>query len=148
MTDIKPPVNINERTGEIKYERLKALVIEDDLFTRKTVIMILSQIGFKQIKEADDGGSGLEMNFNFLPDIIICDIEMEPIDGLVFLKMLRDSGDIKNCDVPVIFLTGHAESKYVTDARDLGVDAFIVKPPSISALKKRIDYVILNRDKK
>lgn len=133
---------------KIKYDRLKVLIIEDDLFNRKTISMILSQIGFKQIKEADDGGSGLEMNFNFLPDLIICDIEMEPIDGLVFLKMLRDSGDIKNCDVPVIFLTGHAESKYVTGARDLGVDGFVVKPPSINSMKTRIDIALRRAEEK
>lgn len=140
--------NMSLTTKKIRYDRLKVLIIEDDMFNRKTVNMILSQIGFKQIQEAEDGGSGLEMNFNFLPDLIICDIEMEPIDGLVFLKMLRDSGDIKNCDVPVIFLTGHAESKYVTSARDLGVDAFIVKPPSINSLKSKIDIVLRRAEEK
>jgi len=139
-------VEHDHQLNPIKYERLKVLIIDDDRFTRKTISMILNQLGIRQIREADDGGNGLLMNFKFVPDLIVCDIEMEPIDGLVFLKMLRESRDIRNNDVPVIFLTGHSESHFVKQAKELGVDAFVVKPPSVTSLKRRIDHVLKDRD--
>lgn len=126
---------------EINYSNLTVLVIDDQAFVRKIVIALLRQIGFRNIYEAVDGAAGLQSYNQVRPDIVLCDIEMQPVDGIVFMQTLRrenTGGDI----APVLFLTSHAESDIVQQARELGVDAFLVKPVSLGALKKRIDFVL------
>lgn len=130
---------------ERDYSSLSALVIDDQSFIRKVVCGVLRQLGFKLVMEASDGGDGLMMAKKFRPDVILCDIEMEPIDGLVFLETLRNSKDSAFPDARVIFLTQHAESGVVDQARKLGVNAFLVKPASAQQIKNRIDFV-LGRD--
>ncbi|MEO5373511.1 MAG: response regulator [Alphaproteobacteria bacterium] len=127
---------------EHDFSHLKALVIDDQAFIRRIVVGLLRQMGFKQVEEAEDGASGLKINNSFHPDIILCDIEMEPIDGLTFLQVLRTSRDVVNSKVPVIFLTSHAESDIVRRARQLNVNSFVVKPPSLAALMERIVFVL------
>ena len=127
---------------KLEYEQLRVLVIEDQPFIRKMIVEILINIGFRQIKEAEDGAAGLEIVAAWPLDLIICDIEMGPVDGLSFLETLRRDDTPGKARSPVIFVTSHAESETVERARDLGVDAFIVKLPSTAALQSRIDFVL------
>lgn len=127
---------------EHDYSRLKALVIDDQVFVRRIVVGLLRQMGFREVEEADDGAGGLKINNAFRPDLILCDIEMEPVDGLTFLQVLRTSRDVPNGHVPVIFLTNHTESDIVKRARSLGANSFVVKPPSMAALMERINFVL------
>ena len=128
--------------ADIDYSNIKVLIIDDQPFIVTVVTTLLRQLGFHAISKAEDGGSGLKMVRAEKPDVILCDIEMEPIDGLGFLQTLRAEADSAYTSVPVIFLTSHADSETVGKARDLGVNAFIVKPPTAKALKDRIDFVL------
>lgn len=126
----------------LEFAGLTAMVIDDQAFVRRIVTSVLRQLGFDEVFEAEDGASGLKANNRHQPNIIICDIEMEPVDGLVFLKTLRDSDDAKNRNVPVVFLTQHAESDIVREAKKLGVSSFVVKPPSLATLRDRIAFAL------
>ena len=127
---------------EPDFSRFSALVIDDQAFVRKVVASVLKQLGFREVFEAEDGAAGLKENSRHRPNIIICDIEMEPVDGLVFLQTLRQSEDSKNRTVPVVFLTQHAESSIVEQARKLGANSFVVKPPSLATLRARIAFAL------
>ncbi len=131
--------------SEHDFSSYKALVIDDQVFIRRIIVGLLRQAGFSRIDEAEDGASGLKANNEGRPDVILCDIEMEPIDGLTFLQVLRTNKDIANNDVPVIFLTGHTETEIVHRARELGVDSFLVKPPTLSTLVERIASALSKR---
>lgn len=120
------------------FSSFKVLVIDDQVFVRRVIIGLLRQAGFSQIEEAGDGAGGLQANNLHKPDVILCDIEMEPIDGLTFLQVLRTNKDVSNSSVPVIFLTGHTETEIVARARELGVNSFLVKPPTLGTLTERI----------
>jgi len=97
------------------------------------------------VEEAEDGAEGLKLNNIILPDIIVCDIEMEPVDSLIFLQILRNSKDVRNRGVPVVFLTNHTESDIVKRVRELGVNSFVVKPPSLGTLKERIGFALFRQ---
>lgn len=129
----------------VDYEQFTILVIEDQPFVRRTIIQILTQIGFRRIAEADNGESGMQECVRTNPDIIVCDIDMKPVSGLQFLEMLRGSYDVRNNRTPVVFLTNHTESEIVKKAMSLGVNGFVVKPPSVGALKERVDRLLGSR---
>lgn len=129
----------------VDYEQYKILVIEDQPFVRRTIMQILMQIGFKSIAEADNGETGMAECMRVNPDVIVCDIDMKPVSGLQFLAQLRDSGAVANNRTPVVFLTNHTESEIVKKAMALGVNGFVVKPPSFGALKERVDRLLAAR---
>lgn len=126
----------------VDYEQFTILVIEDQPFVRRTIMQILTQIGFRRIAEADNGETGLQECIRTNPDIIVCDIDMKPVSGLQFLATLRNSFEVRNNRTPVVFLTNHTESEIVKKAMSLGVNGFVVKPPSIGGLKERVDRLL------
>ncbi|MEI6556768.1 MAG: response regulator [Rhodospirillaceae bacterium] len=125
--------------GRADYQPFCVVVIEDQAFVRKTIVQLLGQLGFGRVGEAEDGESGLAECQRVNPDIILCDIDMRPVNGLDFLTRLRASTTLRNPRTPVIFLTKHSESEIVRQALALGVNAFVVKPPTLPALRERID---------
>jgi two-component system, chemotaxis family, chemotaxis protein CheY len=126
----------------IAYARHSVLVIDDQPFVRRALIRLLEQIGFREIGEAEDGESGFHQCVRLEPDLVVCDIEMKPVSGLQFLALLRSSPDIRDNRTPVIFLTVHTESDIVRKALSLGIDGFLVKPPSMASMKERIDRIL------
>ena len=125
--------------GRADYQSFSVVVIEDQAFVRKTIVQLLGQLGLGRIGEAEEGEAGLGECRRLNPDIIVCDIDMRPVNGLDFLTRLRASTEIRNPRTPVIFLTKHTESEIVKQAMALGVNAFVVKPPTLPALRERID---------
>lgn len=129
----------------VDYEKFTVLVIEDQPFVRRTIVQILKQIGFQTIAEADNGETGMQECIRTRPDLIVCDIDMKPVSGLQFLAQLRNASDVGDNRTPVVFLTNHTESDIVKKAMALGVNGFVVKPPSFGALKERVDRLLVTR---
>jgi two-component system chemotaxis response regulator CheY len=57
-----------------------------------------------------------------MPDIILVDWEMQLIDELQFVKLVRRSKDSPNPYVSIIMLSGHSEYNRVMEARDVGIN--------------------------
>ena len=91
---------------------------------------------------SDSGIPAMYENIRVNPDLIVCDIDMKPVSGLQFLAQLRASSEAANPRAPVVFLTNHTESEIVKQAMALGVNGFVVKPPSFAALKERVDRLL------
>lgn len=129
----------------VDYTQHRILVVEDQPFVRRTIVQILTQIGFHDVTEADNGESAMYECIRVNPDLIVCDIDMKPVSGLQFLAQLRASTEAVNPRAPVVFLTNHTESEIVKQAMALGVNGFVVKPPSFAALKERVDRLLSAR---
>ncbi len=121
---------------------LNFLVVDDNKNMRLLVIQVLRALGIRNVKEADDGADALKTLKTFPTDIVICDWNMEPLDGLDFTRMVRTASDSPNPFVPIIMLTGHTEMNRVEEARDAGVHEFLAKPISAKSLYQRIVSVI------
>lgn len=109
---------------------------------RNIVVAILRGAGFAHVKEASDGAHALDEMKSGIPDIIVCDLTMDPIDGIEFTKTLRTAPDSPGTYIPVIMMTGHTERSKVTAARDAGVNEFVAKPISVKTLLERLVAVI------
>lgn len=124
----------------MKYAKARALVVEDQKFTRMVLVDMLRALGFNAIAEAEDGASALSLVERFSFDLVLLDIEMEPVDGLAFLGAFRAKEMIQR--PKVIVLTSHSETDVVFKVRELGVDGFLLKPVQAAALQKRIELVM------
>ena len=130
--------------AEYNIERLNVLVVDDNRHMRFLVRMILKSLGVREIIEAEEGESALKALRNFDADIVVCDWNMQPMDGIEFTKLVRTSDDSPNAYVPIIMLTGHTEVGRVVTARDAGVNEFLAKPVSAKKIYQRIKEILDN----
>jgi len=125
-----------------RFDRLRILVVDDNVHMRKLVSTILQAFGVINIHEAASGESGWEMVREHNPDIIVLDWVMPGMSGIDLVKMLRVNPQSPNPFVPVILLTGHTSMDHVQQARDAGVNEFIAKPVSVKTMMSRMAAVI------
>lgn len=126
----------------VDFARLSVLLVDDESFVRNMLKQILRTLGCTQVREADDGAAALKELELFAPDLVICDLNMEPIDGLVFVQMLRNHHLQSLRDLRVIILSGQNDLASVKAAAARGINAYLVKPVSLKALKGRIEAVM------
>lgn len=123
-------------------ERVTFLVIDDNKHMRALIKSILHALGVRTIRDCADGADAFKELGHFAADIIICDWNMAPLDGLDFVRLVRTGRDSPNPYVPIIMLTGHTEMHRVAAARDAGVHEFLAKPISAKSLFLRIKSII------
>ena len=148
-TFIPTKTNQNEKnTGEWKLESFdqntnlpQALIIEDN----KDVIYYLKICLQDQFKclIATNGNFGMDMAYDKIPDIIICDIMMPKADGYEVCKTLKS--DYRTDHIPIIMLSAKASEKDRLKGLAHGADAYITKPFLKAELLTRLDQLVLLR---
>ena len=108
---------------------------------RKILRLMLNQLNFQTISEAGNGEEAKKVVRDHAPDLIICDINMTPTNGMEFLRELR-SGSLGSADTPLIFLTSSTENSTIEDAISLDVNAYLAKPVSREILQQTITEVM------
>ena len=118
---------------------MKVLIVDDFATMRRIVKNILTQLGYKNIVEADDGTSALDVLQNEKVDLIISDWNMPKMTGLELLQKVREDGDLK--DTPFIMVTAEAQQDNIILAVKAKVSQYIVKPFTAETLGEKIDKV-------
>ena len=121
---------------EFNFAPVKVLIVEDNDFVRFMLKKYLIGYGVKDVSEGANGEEGITL-FQAKPDIVICDIHMSPVDGFNLLKHVR-SLETEESKTPFIFLTGNANAEFVQKARNLTVDAYLLKPITADNLKSKM----------
>ncbi len=123
-------------------EQVNFLILEDNVHMRTLIRSILNALGARSIREAGDVETAFQILRTSPADMVICDWEMEPVSGLDFVKRVRNDKDSPNPQIPIIMLTAHSEMTRVMEARDSGINEFVVKPISANTLYARIRDII------
>jgi two-component system chemotaxis response regulator CheY len=116
----------------------KMLAVDDSPSVRKLVKFTLKAKGF-QVSSAGDGLEAMDLLGGDKFDAIILDINMPRMNGLEFLKTIKESE--KFADIPVIMLTTEGQDEDKDRAISLGATAYMVKPfkpTQLLALLERI----------
>jgi len=119
---------------------LKILVVDDFTTMRRIVKNILTQLGFKEVIEADDGTSALDILKKEKVDLIISDWNMPKMTGLDLLKEVR--ADSAMADTPFIMVTAEAQQDNIILAVKAKVNQYIVKPFTADTLGEKINKVL------
>lgn len=109
----------------------KILVIDDEDSLRETSIAVLRSNGF-EVSGASNGAEGIELARTTLPDLIVCDIRMELVDGYQLLTAIRN--DSVTAAIPIILMTSNPDRRGMRQGMELGADDFLPKPFSTSEL--------------
>ncbi len=114
----------------------KILVIDDEEWLREMVQMALRQRGYEVI-EADSGSVGIEKARKELPDLVLCDVNMERVDGYLTLSSMRN--EPATAAIPFILMTGLADNAGMRHGMELGADDYLPKPFTLDALYAAVD---------
>jgi len=128
---------------ENRLKHFSVLIVEDDRLMQKLVFDVLMKLGFGQIFKARNGREAFEVMNGHPMDFVICDWRMREMDGIQFTKAVRASGKAYAL-VPIIMLTGNAEKHHVVEARDAGVNLYLIKPFTVKDLCSRLKEIIEN----
>jgi two-component system chemotaxis response regulator CheY len=123
-----------------KASTVSVLVVDDQQSMRGICKYILTQLGFTNIIEAKSGRDALGKLEKQNVDLIISDWNMEDIDGLTLLRVVRKHP--KTSGMPFIMATGRSDKEQVKEAISSGVNNYIIKPFDAATMKKRIEAVI------
>lgn len=124
----------------MKIENISILIVDDSQTLRSIFRRMLINIGFRDVLEASSGVDALAILMSHKPDIIITDINMEPMNGLVFISKIRSMEKYKA--IPIILISTDANEKNLLKAKDLGVKRFLSKPFSQKQLQDSISYLV------
>jgi len=113
----------------------KILVIEDDLIQSKILHNILVSENY-DVCVANNGAMGIQKAFEYNPDLILCDINMDSINGYQVYNVLKESSLIDQ--IPFIFISGNSELDEIRIGLDLGAEDYFVKPYHVDVLIQSI----------
>ena len=111
----------------LDFSPLKVLVVDDNAFMRRLLREVLVALNFEadNVLFASDGDDAIKLMPGRRFDMIICDINMAPMDGKQFTKHVRVDQDSPDRHIPIIICTGHAEIEHIRDARDAGANEIL-----------------------
>ena len=128
-----PPVDIN------------VLIVDDHSNMRMIMREFLRSFGITSVHGARNGADALDwLNFpnNPSPDVILCDLHMELMDGLEFSANVRRGKTSTNKDVPILLLTGERDAMVLEVAEQVGVDSVLLKPIAPQELADEISRAV------
>jgi len=102
----------------------KILLVEDSADARETLAVVL-RAGGHTVSGVPNGREALAAVLADLPDVVLLDLLMPEMDGPSFLEVVRSYLRIQS--LPVVVLTGLAESPMIDRARALKVNSILVK---------------------
>ena len=114
------------------------LIVDDSAVIRKVAKHIVEGLRF-ETDEAEDGSVALAKCRQQMPDAVLLDWNMPQMDGIAFIKALREE---KNGDKPkVIFCTTENDAKHIKMAIGAGADEFVMKPFDKTILETKFQQV-------
>lgn len=113
----------------------RVLLAEDDPAMRRLVTQHLRREGF-EVVAYPDGEAALAALPTSGASLIISDIQMPNLDGLAFLRALREQSDLLH--IPVMMLTAVGDEAHIVRAFELGADDYLTKPASMRELVVRV----------
>jgi two-component system, chemotaxis family, chemotaxis protein CheY len=120
----------------------KTILIVDDSSSLRTVVrMALVRAGY-EVLEAEDGADGLKkLDGSSKVHLIISDVNMPNMDGITFVKQVKQHARHKFA--PVIMLTTEGQDTKKNEGRAAGAKAWIVKPFNPPQLLDAVSKLIL-----
>jgi putative two-component system response regulator len=122
----------------------KIILAVDDMAVGLTTVRTILQQDY-DVRLAKSASIALDMLQQFKPDLILLDIEMPEMSGFEFAALLQQNPEHRN--IPVIFVTSHANPQFIDQAMNFGAEGYIVKPFIPEALTKRVKSVLEERAK-
>lgn len=121
--------------------QLNILVLEKHLLVRKLLTDVFSEFGVATVFSTAEPDEAFSYFNDMEPDIILCDWTPD-LNGIAFIRRVRQSTQSVNPYIPIVVVTANTELKHVCFARDNGMTEFLAKPVSAKSIYQRLCAVI------
>jgi two-component system, response regulator PdtaR len=122
-------------------KKIKVLIVEDDFLVIEEISRSLSGLGYENVGQAATGEQAVELCESLKPDVVLMDINMPKMDGLKASEMILD-----NCPTPIVILTALESMDMLEKAKEVGVGAYLTKPPNGLDLCRAISIAMARHD--
>jgi PleD family two-component response regulator len=138
----------HSRPGELELvsslASLKVCIVDADGDMRRMICEAMNSLGISQIRECADTSLAKQVVGEFKPDLCLVDADTGPVDAIAFVKQVREADEGPHSETQFIMMIGHANTRRVIQARNAGVDEFLVKPISARGLHSRLLTLVDN----
>ena len=120
--------------GNNQIGKINILIVEDDALQAEALALQLIALGYQIAAVAGSGEDAVRLAQGLSPDIVLMDVVLSgAVDGIAAAKIIHLS-----CDIPVLYLTAHADDAFFQRAKITDPYAYLVKP----ALPRDIQFAI------
>ncbi len=130
-SDDLPP----RQSKAVKTKLKNVLVIDDSLSNRKSLSIMVEQLGHTALT-AVDGTDAMQVLNNTSVDLILADLEMPRMNGLELTRAVRDWREKKH--LPILMITSRSTQKHRDQAKLAGVDVYLTKPVTKAVLDAQL----------
>jgi CheY-like chemotaxis protein len=113
------------------------LVVEDHEDTRMMLRTILELRGDVRVVEAENGEIAIALAESLHPDLILMDTDLPLLDGYMATRRLRQLTSTR--EVPIVFLSGHAQPVAQAKAFAAGCTEYLVKPFALGEMDRVLE---------
>ena len=125
-------------------EKPVVLIVDDEPNIVELITISLRTKGYATLN-ANSGNACLDILKKQIPDLILLDVRMEPMDGWQTLEQIKKTPDFKS--IPVLMLTGDALTAQRAKQYNICMDDYITKPFLLEDLYTAIDRILMRKQK-
>ncbi len=142
------PTQTAQMMRKIDCAAVSLLVVEDNDASRRLVLELLRAAGFSNVNSVRNAEEAIEQIQAIEPDLLLLDWGLPGMSGIDLVTEIRQSAitpdpRFVNPQLPIVMLTARQRARDVTQARNAGVNEFIIKPFSTASLLKGISSALV-----
>lgn len=118
---------------------MDVLIVDDASAMRRIVRGLLKELGFKNMREAENGQLALDELKRKKADFVVSDWNMPVMTGIDLLRAIRADEALKA--TPVLMVTAEAKQENIVEAVQAGVSNYIVKPFNAATLLEKLNKI-------
>lgn len=120
----------------------KIIVVDDDPIIRMDIREILEDGGYDVVAEGKNGEEAVALAFQHKPDLLIMDVKMPVMDGIKAAQIIS-----KKYAPAILLLTAYSQKELVSEARNAGVSAYLVKPVTEEDLFPAVEIALSQKER-
>jgi two-component system, chemotaxis family, chemotaxis protein CheY len=118
---------------------MEVLIVDDASAMRRILRGLLRELGFKNMREAENGRLAMDELKKKKADFVVSDWNMPVMTGMDLLKAIRADEELKA--TPVLMVTAEAKQENIIEAVQAGVNNYIVKPFNAQTLQEKLNKI-------
>jgi two-component system cell cycle response regulator DivK len=120
----------------------KILIVEDNALNIKLFCDLLAAHGHEP-QAVTDSRQALDAAREFIPDLVITDIQLPHVSGLELIRLIREDDSLKA--VPIMAVTAYASVGDEERIREAGAESYVTKPISVARFVAEVDSLLARK---
>ena len=118
---------------------MDVLIVDDASAMRRIVRRLLTELGFKNLREAENGQVALEELKRKRADFVVSNWSMPVMNGIELLRAIRADENLNS--IRVLIVTSEAKQQSILEVVQAGVSDYIVKPFNAATLQEKLKKI-------